>query len=330
MAIASHIAVVIVTYKSARLTVNAIRSLESERTGSQEIRVIVVDNASGDSPEIAAAIEQNRWDSWVTLITAPRNGGFAYGNNLGIEFAYARGRPDFIFLLNPDTLVRPGAIEILIRFLEKHPKVGIAGGSFENPDGSHWPISFRFPTLMSELDAGLRMGLVSRLLNRWTVARAMRQENQPTDWICGAAMMIRPAVLASIGGFDENYFLYYEETDFCFRARQAGFDTWYVPASRVMHIMGQSTSVTDPARGVRRLPGYWFESRRRYFVVTHGIWQAALIDVVAVLAHVVGNAKSIMLRREIIPNYIRDLFHHSVIWSRNRQVSEPRCFFPAV
>jgi hypothetical protein len=97
-----------------------------------------------------------------------------------------------------------------------------------------------------------------------------------------------------------------------------------------MHIMGQSTSVTDPARGVRRLPGYWFESRRRYFVVTHGIWQAALIDVVAVLAHVVGNAKSIMLRREIIPNYIRDLFHHSVIWSRNRQVSEPRCFFPAV
>jgi len=137
-------------------------------------------------------------------------------------------------------------------------------------------------------------------------------------------------VLSSIGGLDENYFLYFEETDFCFRARQAGFDTWYVPASRVMHIMGQSTLVTDPALGLRRLPGYWFESRRRYFVVTHGMWKAALIDVVAVLAQLVGNAKSIMLRRKTVPHYVRDLVHHSVIWSRNRHVAELRCFFPAV
>ena len=94
-------------------------------------------------------------------------------------------------------------------------------------------------------------------------------------------MMIRPSVLACIGGMDENYFLYFEETDFCYRAKQAGFPTWYVPESRVMHIMGQTTTVTDISAGPRRLPGYWFESRRRYFAVTYGIGKligAALVS----------------------------------------------------
>lgn len=317
------IAVVIVTYRSARLTIDALVSVDAERSASGlRVRAIVVDNASGDLPVIAQAVEQNHWSSWVRLVNAPHNGGFAYGNNLGIARAFSDAVPDYIYLLNPDTKVRPGGIAALVRFLSERTDVGIAGSSFENLDGSDWPMAFRFPTIFSEIDAGLQWGIVSRLLKRWVVARVMTNTPQPVDWICGASMMIRPAVLTSIGGMDERYFLYFEETDFCRRARLAGHSTWYVPESRVMHIMGQSTTVTDPRQGPQRLPAYWFESRRRYYVLAFGLWRAAVIDGVALVANSIGHLKRILQgkRRVGVPHFIRDLLRHSVIWPRNRSI----------
>jgi len=322
---ALDIAVVIVTYKSAQLTIESLRSLLTERaTPGLRVRAIVVDNASGDLPQIAQVVERLEWSSWVTLVQAPKNGGFAYGNNLGIERAYASGTPSYVYLLNPDTQIRPDAIGSLVRFLEAHPEVGIAGSSFETLEGSDWPIAFRFPTLISELNQGLEFGIVTRLLEPWITIRYMTQSNEPVDWICGASMMIRPKVFAAIGGLDENYFLFFEETDFCRRAKIAGFPTWYVPESRVMHIGGQSTAVTDRIR--RRLPAYWFESRRRYFVVTFGFVRAIAIDVVAVVAHFLGSAKRIIQRRHhaAVPYFIRDLVRHSVLWKRNRDIPPAR------
>jgi GT2 family glycosyltransferase len=324
------IAIVIVTYKCAALTLESLKSVDAERSSAGiRIRVIVVDNASEDAKELAAAIELNNWSSWVTLVTAPRNGGFAYGNNLGIQRAYATGTPAYVYLLNPDAQVRSGAIASLARFLESHPEVGIAGSSFETLDGSDWPFAFRFPGLMSELLQGIEIGALMRLFDRWVVARPMSRVAQPTDWICGASMMIRPSVLACIGGMDENYFLYFEETDFCYRAKQAGFPTWYVPDSRVMHIMGQTTTVTAISAGPRRLPDYWFESRRRYFAVTYGIGKAIAIDVVSLVANSAGLIKRIALRRHPVPHFVRDLIKHSVLWPRNRNFRAIHCFRPA-
>jgi hypothetical protein len=315
------IAVVIVTYKTAQLTIDGLRSVERERsTPGLRIRAIVIDNASGDLPVIARAVEDNHWTSWVTLIPAPKNGGFAYGNNLGIQRAYADANPSYVYLLNPDAQVRAGAIGALVRFLESHRDVGIAGSSFEDLDGSDWPIAFRFPGFFSELDDGLAFGPAARLLRRWAVARRMSKTAQPVDWICGASMLIRPAVFTAIGGMDENYFLYFEETDFCYRARQAGFATWYVPESRVMHIRGQSTTVTDLTKGPRRMPGYWWESRRRYYAVTFGIGHAIVIDLVTALARSVGLVKRMLLRRgrTAVPYFVRDLARQTVLWPRNR------------
>jgi N-acetylglucosaminyl-diphospho-decaprenol L-rhamnosyltransferase len=316
------IAVVIVTYKCAALTIESLRSVAAERsTAGLKIRAVVVDNASGDAPAIAKAIDKNQWHPWVTLVTAPKNGGFAYGNNLGIAQAHEDCAPSYIYLLNPDAQVRPGAIKSLASFLEATPEAGIAGSSFENLDGSDWPIAFHFPSLKSEMIAGLELGPLTRLLSRWNVAQTMTKQTQPIDWICGASMLIRPSVLAAIGGMDENYFLYFEETDFCYRAKQAGFGTWYVPESRVMHIMGQSTSVTDETLGPRRLPAYWYESRRRYYAMTYGIGHAMAIDIVTVLASSIGFLKRVALgrARTVTPHYIRDLIHQSVVWSRNRE-----------
>ena len=314
------VVVVIVTYRSAQLTIDSLRSVDSERTNSGlKIRAVVVDNASGDLPTIAEAVAANGWSAWVTCILAPRNGGFAYGNNLGIQRAYATGIPDFVHLLNPDAQLRPGALRSLVKFLEAHPKVGIVGGSFENLDGSDWPFAFRFPSLLSELDTRLELGLVTHLLRPWVVPRIMTKAAQPVDWVSGASMMIRPSVFEAIGGLDENYFLYFEETDFCFRAKQAGYPTWYVPESRVMHISGQSTNVDERNAAPKRMPPYWFESRRRFFAVTYGFPLAIMIDIVALSAHVLGWFKRILLlrTRTAIPHFLRDLAYHSILWPRN-------------
>lgn len=317
------VAVIIVSYKSAALAIESLRSVQAERAadGGLGIRAVVVDNASGDFPRITQAVTENGWSSWVATVLAPRNGGFAYGNNLGIRHALRNGGADYVYLLNPDTQVRTGAIAALVRFLESQPRIGIAGSSFENEDGSDWPIAFRFPSLVSELSQALGLGPVMRLLDRWAVAREMSQlEPQPVDWICGASMMVRAAVLEAIGGLDEGYFLYFEETDFCLRARRAGFPTWYVPQSRVMHVGGQSTGVTERNTAPRRLPAYWFDSRRRYFTKAFGIAHAMAIDLAVLATYPCGWLKRLALRQRhgSVPHYYRDFIRGSVLRSTHR------------
>jgi N-acetylglucosaminyl-diphospho-decaprenol L-rhamnosyltransferase len=326
------VAIIIVSYKTAELTIAAIRSIEAERELSGlELRVIVVDNASGDASAVSAAVQESGWSSWVSLVVSPRNGGFAYGNNLGMQRAYQSGIPDYVYLLNPDAQVRPGAIGALAHFMETHPEVGIAGSKILNADGTEWPVAFRFPGLLSELESGLSVGLASRLLRRWIVAREMGQVPEQVDWVCGASMMIRPAVITAIGGLDENYFLYFEETDFCCRAVRHGFSTWYVPESRVMHIRGQSTNVTAITTVPKRLPDYWFESRRRYFARTYGTPYAITIDIVALIAHSLGTVKKIILNRtnEAVPHFFGDLLRSSALRRKNRNFPPVRTFIPA-
>ncbi|MGH7104918.1 MAG: glycosyltransferase family 2 protein [Acetobacteraceae bacterium] len=316
----------IVTYRSAGLAIESLRSVAAERhAAGLAIRTVVVDNASGDFPQIARAVEESGWGSWVTTVLAPRNGGFANGNNVAIRHAVKCEPVDYVYLLNPDTQIRPGAIGALVRFLESRPHIGIAGSSFENADGSEWPIAFRFPSLISELSQALGLGPVMRLLDRWSVARQMSQgEPQQVDWICGASMMIRSSVFDAIGGLDEAYFLYFEETDFCLRARRAGFATWYVPESRVMHVGGQSTGVTERNTAPKRLPAYWFESRRRYFTKAFGMRRAMAIDLIVLAAYPLGWLKRLALRQRSrsVPRYYRDLVHNSVLRARNRRSSD--------
>jgi N-acetylglucosaminyl-diphospho-decaprenol L-rhamnosyltransferase len=323
------VCVVVVTYKCAALTLTCLKSLEEEvRSSGLSVRVIVVDNASGDHPAVQAGIEANGWSDWAQSIVAPRNGGFAYGNNFGIRMCLRRA--SYVYMLNPDTEIRPRAIRVLFDFLESHPQVGIAGGTFENLDGSDWPIAFRFPTLWSEIEEGIELRMVSRLLSRWIVAKPMAPLPQEIDWICGAAVMVRRKVFEKVGGLDENYFLYFEETDFCRRAGLAGFSTWYVPESRVMHIAGQSTQVTDRSLPLRRLPKYWFDSRRRYFVMAYGVQKAMLIDLVAVPAQCLGLLKRKLLGRPSVPCFVRDLIRYSIIRRRNRESPEVKAHIQPV
>src|SRR4030095_15275575 len=158
-----RVLVVIVNYKSAALTIACLRSIEPEIGKDQWIRVVVVENGSGEGETIEAAIQAQNWSSWASLKIAERNGGFSYGNNLGIQWALRwTQRPGYFLMINPDTEVRSGAIRALVEYMDAHPDVGIAGSSFENQDGSDWPIAFRFPSVWSQFEEGIRFGPVSR------------------------------------------------------------------------------------------------------------------------------------------------------------------------
>lgn len=280
--------IVIVNYRTAPLVLDCLRSLAVETarwTGS--IRVVVTDNASGDDSvaTIRGAIAAERWQGWCELLSLERNGGYAHGNNAAIAPALAAGAPPaYVWLLNPDTIVRPGALQELVRFMDEDPQVGIAGSRLEYPDGTPQQSAFRFHSLASEIESGLRFGPASRLLQRWVVAPPVSDVACRTDWVAGASMMIRREVFERIGLLDEGYFLYYEDVDFCRRAASAGWACGYVPASRVVHLVGRASGVTGNDRARRRRPAYWFEARRRYFLEHHGRLYLLLADAVWIAA----------------------------------------------
>lgn len=330
-----HVLVIVVSYRTAALVAESLESLLEERDSASsngiQISVTVVDNASGDAAEIRAAITRLDAHSWIEVVEAERNGGFAYGNNLAMRLAYERNCvPDYFMLLNPDARVRKNALSELVQFLELNPRVGIAGSSLELGDGSFWPYAFRFPSILSELNSGMSLGLLSTLLKNWVIARKMTDQPEAVDWMPGASMMLRRKLIEDVGGMDEAYFLYYEETDYCRKVWNAGWTIWYVPSSRVMHAPGGSTGVTTPGKTPRRLPSYWYESRRRYFAKNFGLPYAAATDVVFVCANLLGSLKLLVQGRanERVPFLIRDIVRHSILLPRNRRISPADEFKP--
>jgi N-acetylglucosaminyl-diphospho-decaprenol L-rhamnosyltransferase len=325
----ASLAVAIVAWRTADLTIDALRSIaETEADNADRwFRVYVVDNDSGDgtADRIEQAIQEQGW-SWATLIRAERNGGFAYGNNQAIRAALA----DFpalryVLLLNPDTLVRPAAFRILVDFLDAHPKVGIAGGRSEDPDATPQFCCFSFLTLPSELGTYLRLGIVDRLLGRWATVVGIPEQPTRVGWVSGAHMMIRREVIDAVGLMDESYFLYFEETDYTLRAARAGWECWHVPASRIVHLVGQSSGVTLRDGKPRRLPKYWFESRRRYFVLNHGRLYAALTDIVVLAAYGVWRLRRRLQRKPDTdpPHFAGDLLRYGALLN-GRGSMEPR------
>jgi N-acetylglucosaminyl-diphospho-decaprenol L-rhamnosyltransferase len=313
--------IVIVNYRSQRLTLRALASLAEERMDpGLAIRAVVVENDSGDADALRAGIAA-RFADFAELVVSENNGGFGAGNNLGLAHAARSGQtPRYVHFLNPDTEVRRGAVRHLVDFMEQHPRAGVASGSFEHEDGTPWPMAFRFPSYASELVDAAGLGVLIKLLPHAPVALTLGEREAEIDWPSGASMMFRREVLEQVGGFDESFFLYFEEIDLCRRVKAAGWQCWYVPQSRVMHVRGQSTGVTALDARPKRLPKYWFESRRRYYLKHHGLAYTALADLASVLGHGLGRVKAYAKRdtSQLVPHLIGDLVRESVLMSENR------------
>jgi len=308
--------VAVLNWRTPALTIECLRSLEREIAGLPGARVIVTDNASNDESlqRIGEAIRGNGWSSWAELMALPKNGGFSYGNNAAIRAGLSRNPPvDGVLLLNPDTVVRPGAIRSLLEFMETHPRVGLVGSRLEDPDGTPQRSAFRFHSLLGDFEGAVRFGPISKLLGRWVIAPPPSDEACPADWVAGASLLIRREVFETIGLLDEGYFLYYEEVDFCLRARRAGWPCWYEPSSRVVHLVGQATGLTNKAHRKRR-PPYWFNSRRRYYVKNHGRAYAALADLLWWIGLATGQVRRIAASKgdSVPPWILRDAIANSV------------------
>jgi GT2 family glycosyltransferase len=309
--------IVIVNYRTAGMTVDCLRSLEPEVRALPTTRVVVTDNCSGDESvaRLQAAIADNGWHDWATLQPLQRNGGFAYGNNEAIRPALAQpSPPDHVLLLNPDTIVRPGAISALVESIERDPKCGIVGSRLEDPDGTVQRSAFRFPSMLGEFEEALRLGVVTKVLSRSCVAPPAPSCRETTDWVAGASMLVRREVFDQIGLLDETYFMYFEEVDFCRRARQAGWTCWYEPASRVVHLVGQASGVTDRKQR-RRRPRYWFDSRRTYFLNHHGRLYTSLTDAAWSVGYVAWRMRRLLQGKEDRdpPHLLADFVRNSAL-----------------
>jgi amino acid adenylation domain-containing protein len=317
--------VITVSYKTAALVERSLHALDRERAECPQLdlRAYVIDNASGDAPQLRAAVARHGWADWVTIAESPRNGGFAYGNNEGFRHAYREGAaPDYFLMLNPDAEIHPGAVRVLCDFLETRPDAAAAGSQLFFDDGNAWPYAFRFPSFWSEIEEGLSFGPTTRLLRNRTVRRRMGDVPEHVDWLPGASMLVRRTAIDQLGGLDERYFLYFEELDFCLKLTRAGWKCWYVPESRVTHISGQSTGVTDRSRRAAQLPAYWYQSRRRFFAKNHGLFYATSTDALSLVAHAVGRFKRQLAGKgaDNIDNWFPDFVAHTVLRPRNQEV----------
>ncbi len=270
--------VAIVNYRTADLTIACLQSLLSEVPQLGGGKVIVADNDSQDdsAARIAQAVLERGWSSWVEVLPQPRNGGFAYGNNACIAHIRQLGAtPEFVLMLNPDTIVRPGLLRGLHDFMARHPRAGIAGVRIENVHGAVESSAHGMPTPMGEFLESARLGLLTKMFAQRRISPPPQPVAHACDWVSGACMLVRNQVFAQIGLLDERYFLYFEEVDFCRRASAAGWSVWYEPAVSVMHLEGASTGIQDVRK---RRPAYWYASRRRFFAKAYGVPRLILAD----------------------------------------------------
>jgi GT2 family glycosyltransferase len=291
--------IVIVCYRAVDLTIECLRSLSTEIRSVPDAKVAVCENGTGgDSAQrLADAIEREGWSDWVSLHVIDSNRGFPGGNNVVLREAMSwTSPPDYFLLLNSDTIVHPHALRLLVDAVEKHPDVGIVGPRLEAADGSAQVSCFRFFSPLSEFLRAARTGPLTRLLQRYDVPLAPCDHPIEPDWICFACAMIRREVMEKIGLLDEGYYLYFDDPDYCRRARRAGWRVLYCPEARVTHLIGQSDPTESLAAQLRRRPRYFYASRTRYFVKFYGVVGLLLANVlwtagraVALIREVAGN-----------------------------------------
>ena len=303
---------IILNFRTPELTLKALDAAVREMEGITG-EILVVDNGSGDDSceVITKAIETRGLgkNNRVRFKASARNGGFGAGNNFGMHAGLSDGsQPDFYYILNSDAFPQKGSIRNLLKFMVENRKAGIAGSAIRGVDDEPHQTAFRFPTIAGEFEGAVRTGIFTRLLRNSVVPLPLPEETVRVDWVAGASALMRRRMLDEIGLFDETFFLYFEETDLCLRAARAGWETWYVRNSEVLHEGSSSTGM----KLWKRTPKYWFDSRLHYFTKNHGRAYAALATFARVTGALLWRTRAILSNRSFgdPPHFLRDLVTH--------------------
>jgi N-acetylglucosaminyl-diphospho-decaprenol L-rhamnosyltransferase len=271
------ISVIIVSWNVRDLLTECLDSLPA--SCDDPLECIVVDSASTDG---TADMLRERFPH-VRLLAQDSNVGFSRGCNIGLQAAQG----ELLLLLNPDTVVRPGALTVLAAALTADPAAGLAGPLTFNGDGTVQSTRRRFPDFWTGVfDTSWLQRFAPGRMALYRMSDLPDDGQYPVDWVQGSALLLRRTLYDQIGGLDEGYFMYFEEVDWCWRARAAGWRALYVGSAHIVHYGGRS-SEQAPARThiafqqsklrfFRKRNGWLAAQAMRALMLAVYAWQAAL------------------------------------------------------
>lgn len=272
----SDLSVIIINWNTRELLRECLTHLQPAIDGL-EAEVFVVDNASQDGSP--AMVKESF--PWVRLIENVGNVGFARANNQAIRLSEG----EYILLLNSDTFVRPDTVTQMLAFMQAHPEVGMCGCKLFYPDGSLQPSCSSLPTLLTELNGALYLDRLfprSRLFGKYLMTYWDHNDVQEVDAIIGAFMFLRRRAIDQVGLMDEQFFMYSEEVDWCYRFKKAGWKVYYVPHAQAIHIWGGSSRQVEVKIFVQM-----YRSRVAFFRKHYGRISALLMKSLLALACII-------------------------------------------
>lgn len=227
------LSILIVNYNTRELTLDALRSVYRSQT-NYTFEVILIDNHSTDGSVEAIKEEFPQ----VKIIENQENVGFAKANNQGIRRAAGR----YILLLNSDTIIQPDTLEIMLRFMDQHPNIGASGCKVVLPDGSLDKACRRgFPTPSASFYYAFGLAKLFPHVpkfNQYQLSYLDPDDDYPVDCLVGAFMLVRREVIDHVGMLDEDFFMYGEDVDWCYRIKKAGWEIYYYPKTSIIHYKG--------------------------------------------------------------------------------------------
>lgn len=266
--------VVVVNFRSTSVLLDCLGALAREAASNPSIHVAICENASGDDAieVLRGAMVSKGWERWCSLVPLGHNRGFTGGNNAILASAIDwPDPPEFLLLLNPDTVPGPGLVDALVRSLEANPNWGFVGPVMTFADGRQHPSCFRDIRPINEFLRSAGTGPIDRVFRRWIVSTTIPHREAAHEWITFACAMTRREVLVQTGLLDEGYFAYFDDADLCWRARRAGWVIGHCRDASCVHLKGTSSGVHRLSAERKRSPPYQMRGRARYFAKRHGI-----------------------------------------------------------
>ena len=270
----TDLSIIIVSWNTKDYLQKCLNSIY-ENTKGITFEVIVVDNASSDA---SAQMVKNRFPQAI-LIENKENLGFGAANNQAIK----RSRGKYALILNPDTEISGESLNTMVTFLNENPKVGSVGPKILNPNNSiQLTCARNYPTLSTEffwLTTLVRRFPKNRVMGRYLMSYWDHTDRREVDCLSGACMMVRRDVLEKMSYFDEDYFMYGEDVDLCYRIKKAGWQIWYLPEAQIIHYGGASSKTIFESATIydRRAIQLFF--KKHYGRLTAGLyrWMCAFI-----------------------------------------------------
>jgi N-acetylglucosaminyl-diphospho-decaprenol L-rhamnosyltransferase len=227
----TSVGVAIVNYNAGQHLLNCVQSVKDEGI----VDIVVADNGSrDDSLEKLAAQHPD-----VKVVHLP-NPGYGGGMNGAAKLLHK----DYLFILNPDAMLRPGSVSKLAETLLREPHAGIVAPRIVDSEDNLYPSARRFPSYFDSIGHAT-VGIVTKnnpWSRRYQAYDLKYDEERKADWVSGAAMLVRRNAYDAVNGFDDSYWMYMEDVDLCFRMHKAGWDVWFQPEATVFHVGGVSTS----------------------------------------------------------------------------------------